>query len=242
MTPNILVDFVNADGNILIAQSSAQPSSTSIVSFLSELGVLLPADRTGLVVDHFNFDTVSASEAHDVLILDAPKPVRSGISPFFSLGEDSILALPRTTGHILGASQLLTPVLRAPSTAYIYNTKEQGVVVDPEELFATGSQLALVSAFEARNSARVTVVGSAEMLQDKWLEAKVARRGGKKVTVANKEFAKRLAGWTFQEIGVLRVNDIEHHLNGDNTSNPEIYRIKTDVVSSTSHGLRITHG
>lgn len=218
---------------MLVAQSSTVPSPTSIVSFLAELGINLPTERTGLVVDHFNYDT-SSPEAHDVLVLDAPSPVRAGIKPFFTLGSDAVLALPRTVGSILGSSQLLTPILRAPSTAYSYNPKEQGDAVDPDELFATGSQLALVSAFEARNSARVTVVGSAEMLQDKWLEAKVTRAGGKKVTAANKEFAKVLAGWAFQELGVLRVNGIEHRLKGDNETNPGIYRIKTDVVSSFS--------
>lgn len=103
-------------------------------------------------------------------------------------------------------------------------------MVDPEDLFAAGKQLALVSVFQARNSARVAVVGSAEMLQDKWLDAKVSRPEGKKVKTENREFAKRLSGWAFQEIGVLRVNNIEHQLKGDNETNPEIYRIKTDVV------------
>lgn len=231
LTPNILVDFVNADGNILLAQSSTHAASTSIVSFLNEIGISLPTERTGLVVDHFNYDTVSASEAHDVLVLDSPAPIRPGVSPLFSVGDDAVLALPHTVGHALGASQLLTPILRAPATAYSYNPKEQTESVDPEELFAVGPQLALVSAFEARNSARVTVVGSAEMLQDQWLDAKVARVGSKKVNVANKEFAKKIAAWTFQELGVLRVNGIEHRLVGDNETNPGIYRVKNDVVS-----------
>lgn len=109
--------------------------------------------------------------------------------------------------------------------------------MEPTELFAAGSQLGLVSTVQARNSARLSVVGSAEMLTDQWFKAKVKKAdGGKAVSTWNREFAKRVTGWTFKEIGVLRVNSIEHHLNEEGASdesNPKIYRVKNDVVSSS---------
>lgn len=233
LTPATLVDFVKADGNVFVALSSTHTIPTSITSFLSELDIALPAERTGLVVDHFNYDTVSAPEKHDVLVLDAPSPVRPGIKSFFSLSghEDPVIALPNTVGHTLGSGALLTPILRAPATAYSYDPKEQGEVVDPHDLFAAGKQLALASVFQARNSARVTVLGSAGLLQDKWFEAKVAKLDGKKAKTQNREFAKQLSGWAFQETGVLRVNSVEHRLVGDNETNPSIYRIKNEAVS-----------
>lgn len=230
MTPQIILDFVNADGNILLALSSTTPVPSTLVSLLAELDIALPAERTGTVVDHFNFDTVSAAESHDVLVLDAPTNVRPGLKAYFEL-PGSVLAFPHAVGHTLGSGPLLTPVVRAPATAYSYNPKEQGEVVDPEDLFAAGKQLALVSTIQARNSARVAILGSAEALQDKWLDAKVARNGDKKVVPANREFAKQLAGWTFKEIGVLRVNEIEHKLKGDDEINPGLYRVKNEVVS-----------
>lgn len=229
LTPNILVDFINANGNILVALSSTIPASSSLTAFLSEIDVALPAERTGIVVDHFNYDAVSAAEAHDVLVLDAPTNVRPGLKEYFEV--PGVLSYPRGAGHTLGSGALLTPVVRAPSTAYSYNPKDQAEAVDPDDLFAAGKQLALVSVFQARNSARVTIVGSAEMLQDKWLDASVSRPGGKKTKTENREFAKRISGWTFQEIGVLKVNKIEHQLKGDNQTNSEIYRIKNEVVS-----------
>ena len=231
LTPNLLVDFINAQGNILVGLSAKTPASSSLVSLLSELDISLPVERTGTVVDHFSYDTTTSSEAHDVLVLDAPTNVRAGIKPFFEL-KDAVLSFPHGAGHVLGGGELLTPIIRAPSTAYSYNLKEQAEGVDPEDLFASGSQLALVSALQARNSARVTVVGSAEMLQDKWLTAKVIRPGGKATKTENRNFAKRLSAWTFQEIGVVRINDVQHQLKGDNETNPEIYRIKNDVVSN----------
>jgi oligosaccharyltransferase complex subunit beta len=188
------------------------------------------------VVDHFNYDASSAAEKHDVLLLPPPGSYRSDVRDFFSAGApaDSVIAFPRGVGTVLGQGELLTPILRAPSTAYSYNPKEQTDSVS-DDLFAAGAQLALVAAMQARNSARLTVVGSAEVLEDRWFDAKVKTAAGKDVKTFNREFAKGVSAWTFQELGVLRVNWIEHHLNevgADNVSNPKIYRIKNDVVSA----------
>ncbi|KAH6604407.1 dolichyl-diphosphooligosaccharide- glycosyltransferase 48kda subunit [Trichoderma cornu-damae] len=233
LSPSHLVDFVNAKGNMLVALSSVVPASTSLVSLLSELDISLPAERTGTVVDHFNYDAVSAAETHDVLVLDAPSNVRPGLKSFFEI-PGGVLAFPHAVGHVLGAGPLLTPVVRAPATAYSYYPKEQAEVLDADELFAAGQQLALVSVLQARNSARVAVLGSAEMLQDKWLDAKVTKVGGPSLKTDNKEFVSRVAGWTFQEIGVLRVNSIEHKLRGSDEVNPDIYRIKNNVSYAIS--------
>ncbi|OTA61466.1 dolichyl-diphosphooligosaccharide-protein glycosyltransferase 48kD subunit [Hypoxylon sp. EC38] len=236
LTPKILLDFINADGNILLALSASQPAPTSIVSLLLELDIHLPPDRQGLVVDHFNYDVLSAPEKHDVLLLPPPGPLRPDVKDFFSPVADNgeLIAFPNGMGQTLGSGALLTPILRAPSTAYSYNPKEQSEVVD--DLFASGTQLSLVSTMQARNSARFTVIGSAELLSDKWFDAKVKKAGeDKEVTTLNREFAKRVSGWTFKEIGVLRVNWIEHRLNEvgmSNATNPKIYRIKNDVTYS----------
>jgi oligosaccharyltransferase complex subunit beta len=94
---------------------------------------------------------------------------------------------------------------------------------------------------QANNDARLTVVGSAEMLQNQWLAEK-AKLGDKAITTANREFAQKLSAWTFKESGVLKVGKFLHYQDDGvskklNTSvaipenNPTIYRIKTDVVS-----------
>ncbi|KAI0837980.1 Dolichyl-diphosphooligosaccharide-protein glycosyltransferase 48kDa subunit [Hypoxylon sp. FL0890] len=236
LTPKILLDFINAEGNILLALSASQPAPTSIVSLLLELDIHLPPDRQGLVVDHFNYDVLSAPEKHDVLLLPPPGSLRRDVRDFFSPVAEGgeLIAFPNGMGQTLGSGALLTPILRAPSTAYSYNPKEQAETVD--DLFASGAQLSLVSTMQARNSARFTVVGSAELLSDKWFDAKVKKAGEKKeVSTLNREFAKRVSGWTFKETGVLRVNWIEHRLNEvgvTNVTNPKIYRIKNDVTYS----------
>lgn len=135
----------------------------------------------------------------------------------------------------------MTPIIRAPRTAYSYSEKDDKDGVD--ELFASGQQLALVTTMQARNSARFTVVGSAELFENKWFDAKVKRSVGlngvgtdaKKIGTANHGFAREITGYTFNEIGVLKVVNIEHHLDeGDERSkilNPKIYRVKNDIVS-----------
>jgi oligosaccharyltransferase complex subunit beta len=191
-----------------------------------------------VVVDHFNYDTVSAAEKHDVLLVPRPGPLRTDVKNFFD--GNGVLALPRTVGQSLGnTSPLLVPILKAPATAYSYNPKEE--VESTDDPFATGSQLALISIMQARNSARFTVLGSLEMLEDKWFDASVKGSDGKSVKTVNREFAEQLSAWTFKEVGVLKVGKISHYevtdasKKGENSTqvgfqNPGIYRIKNDVV------------
>lgn len=240
LTPNLLVDYANGNGNIMLALSGEGATPSSISSLLLEFDISLPAERNSVVVDHFNYDKSSAGEKHDVLLVAAPKSVRSDTEEYFAVG--GTLAVPRAVGQTLGnANPLIAPILRAPATAYSYNPKEEAEGL--EDIFAAGSQLSLVTAFQARNSARLTVLGSVEMLEDKWFGAKVQDNTGKDVATSNKAFAEKLSQWTFQEIGVLKVGRIQHHLNegavttGKNLSvselpetNPTIYRVKNDVV------------
>jgi len=79
------------------------------------------------------------------------------------------------------------------------------------------------------------------MLENTWFDAKVKRSIGlagsgkdaKTVKTSNQEFAKEVTGWTFNEIGVLKVGKIDHHLNEggvqSNITNPKIYRVKNEV-------------
>ncbi|KAK2756570.1 oligosaccharyl transferase glycoprotein complex, beta subunit [Arachnomyces sp. PD_36] len=232
LSPKNLLDFVQEDGNILVALSGSTPISTTASSLLSELDIATSPDRSAIVVDHFNYDTLSAPDKHDVLLLPRPSPLRSDVKSYFS-GE-GVLALPRTVGQALGSNNpLLAPVLRASETAYSYDPRDDAKTV--EDPFATGSQLSLVSVAQARNSARVTVLGSAESLEDKWFSADVKGVDGKKAKTANREFAQQLTAWAFKEAGVLKVGSVEHRLNEGGVEeevNPTIYRIKNDVTFS----------
>lgn len=241
MTPNILLQFVNQDGNILLALSAGSSTPTAISSILLELDIHLAPDRTSLVVDHFNHDISSSADRHDVLLLSQPTYSHSGVRNFF--GGDGTIAFPRAVAQELGNnSPLLSTILSAESTAYSYNPKDDAEPM--QEPFAVGEQISLVSALQARNSARFTVFGSAEALEDQWFDAKIKDATGKQMVTANRKFAEQVSAWTFKEAGVLKVGRVEHHLStveqgaDENGSvvqlgylNPTIYRIKNEVVS-----------
>ncbi|KAF2868167.1 Dolichyl-diphosphooligosaccharide--protein glycosyltransferase subunit WBP1 [Massariosphaeria phaeospora] len=236
LTANNFLDFLKKEGNVIVALSSEYATPTAVQSLLLELDIHIPSDKGALVVDHFNYDSASASEKHDVLLLPYPAALKPDLKNYF--GGDGFIAFPRAVGQTLGnESPLTAPILRAPSTAYSYNPKDEADVV--EDPFAVGTQLNLVSALQARNSARLTVVGSAESLQNKWFAEK-ATLAGKAVKTENRDFAKKLTAWTFKETGVLKVGKFVHYLDDGvskriNTSaaipehNPTIYRIKNDV-------------
>lgn len=189
------------------------------------------------MVDHFNYDSLSAADKHDVLLVPRPDAIRPDVKNFFR-GDGKggeVIAFPRGVGQTLGnTSPLLTPVLRAPRTAYSYNPRDD--VEGVEEPFAVGEQLSLITTMQARNSARFTVIGAAEMLENTWFDNKV-KSGGKESKTVNQAFAKEVTGWTFNEIGVLQVGMIEHFLNEggvkSNITNPKIYRVKNEVVSNS---------
>ncbi|KAK1086167.1 oligosaccharyl transferase glycoprotein complex, beta subunit [Friedmanniomyces endolithicus] len=247
--------------------SYRSPKDTTLSLFLhgepaySHL-LLLPTKSKGfgpnltpnLIVDFVNGGSnvlLAAGEKHDVLLLPSSATSKKAIKNFFSV--DGLVAFPHAVGQVLGnASPLLASVIKAPATAYTYNPKEDSTE-GLEDVFATGAQLTLVSAFQARNSARFTVLGSSAALEDKWFDASVSLPGstsgktGQKT--ANKAFAHALSAWTFKELGVLRVNSVTHRLAEDTRAgitnstavsaapgdvNPEIYRIKNRVHYAVS--------
>ncbi|KAH8696966.1 Dolichyl-diphosphooligosaccharide--protein glycosyltransferase subunit WBP1 [Phaeosphaeriaceae sp. PMI808] len=236
LTANNVLEFLKKEGNILVALSSTSATPTAVQSALLELDISIPAGKGAVVVDHFNYDATSASDKHDVLLLDLPRSLRSDVKNYF--GGEGYIAVPRAVGQVLGnESPLLSPILRAPSTAYSYSPKDEDEAV--EDPFAVGNQLNLISTMQAHNSARLTVVGSAELLQNQWFSENV-KLGGKSIKTANREFAHKLSAWTFKETGVVKVGKIVHYQDEGKTkkmntssaipeNNPTIYRVKSDV-------------
>ena len=229
---------MNEGGNILLTLAGDSTIPAGLSSLLVELDIHLPPDRTSVVLDHFNYDLNSAADQHDVLLL-------SHYRKNLIVDSEGVLAFPRAVGQELGAkSPLLTSVLQAKDTAYTSSPKDDADYA--EDPFAVGTQISLVTTMQARNSARFTVFGSLEALEDKWFDAKVATADGKTSPTANRNLARQVTAWTFQEVGVLEVGRVQHYLQpggavsasrGNVThvpqsqTNPTMYRIKNDVVS-----------
>jgi len=88
-----------------------------------------------------------------------------------------------------------------------------------------GSQMSVVTGFQARGGARATWVGGVELFSDTFINKEVS----KGVKSGNKQFTRDITAWTFQESLVLRIDNSTHHLF-NKTEPSELYTINDKIV------------
>src|SRR5579859_7234344 len=163
LTPQILVQFVNDGGNILLASSST--TSESLRDFCRELDIDLPS-RDSYLADHFSYHP-SSTRNHTLLVLDSANfPPLSHVSAILSPETRGSKIVYRGAAHGLGQGGLLLPIVRGRETSYVFDGKEDLDAV--EEPYVAGKQGFLVSGFQARNNARVVVTSSLDMFSDEY--------------------------------------------------------------------------
>ncbi|MPC37510.1 Dolichyl-diphosphooligosaccharide--protein glycosyltransferase subunit [Portunus trituberculatus] len=158
-----IVEFVDGGGNVLVAGS--REAADLIRELVTEVGVEMDEEGAA-VIDHLHYD---ANDDGQHTLIAAPS---SGLidSEVMVGARDAIPLLYRGTGLITDADNpLVLPVLRAPSTAYCYSPT-QAITDYPH---ATGQNMLLVAALQARNNARVVVSGSLEFFSDAFIMASV---------------------------------------------------------------------
>lgn len=214
-----IVEFIDGGGNVLVAGS--RDAADLIRELVTEVGVEMDEEGAA-VIDHLHYD--SNDDGQHTLVA-APS---SGLidSEVMTGVKDTVPLLYRGTGLITDVDNpLVLPVLRAPSTAYSYNPS-QPITDYPH---ATGQNMLLVAALQARNNARVVVSGSLEFFSDAFITAAVQTPQGEKFERSgNGKVVESLSRWVFREEGVLRVVSVDHHLVGENEP-PISYTIKDDV-------------
>ncbi|RPA82059.1 Dolichyl-diphosphooligosaccharide-protein glycosyltransferase 48kDa subunit [Ascobolus immersus RN42] len=221
LTPQTLVKFINSSGNILLLiNPSSVPETTR--DFAREMDIFLPP-KDYAITDHYIFDRSSARENHDTLIVRSPQGSPDQKSYF----STTFPVIWKGTGFTIGNSPLVNPILKGARGSYVYDTKEDAVYTD--DPWAVGAQINLVAAVQARNNARLTVVGSDVVFTDEFFDKEVTAADGYGLRSGNREFARKLVSWTFQETGVLRVDKIEHGRVGFSERNEGIYRVKNDL-------------
>lgn len=163
LTPQILVQFLQDGGNILLGGSST--TSESLRDFARELDIDLPP-RDTLYADHFSHHPDSTKN-HTLVVLDADNfPSLPHIPAILSARTREGKIVYRGAAHGLGVGPLLLPLLRGKRTGYTYDGKEDlDTVEDP---YVAGSQAFLVSGFQARNNARVVVTSSLDMFSNEY--------------------------------------------------------------------------
>ncbi|KAI7900438.1 Dolichyl-diphosphooligosaccharide--protein glycosyltransferase subunit WBP1 [Cokeromyces recurvatus] len=199
-----LVNFVNNGGNMLIAAGAE--ASDNLRALASEFDIELGYET---VFDHDNY-----YEEHDKIITS------NFVAPSSIIDTKQIEApiLYSGTGLTIGQLPLSSAILTAESNAFLADSyHKKASSVEP---------IALVGALQARNSARVTFVGSLDIFSNEYLSAQIDSKSSKS---GNEEFIKQLSQWTFQEKGVLKIVGHHHHKEGE-TEQRDWYRVKDDIV------------
>ncbi|EPT06254.1 Dolichyl-diphosphooligosaccharide-protein glycosyltransferase [Fomitopsis schrenkii] len=197
ITPQSLVTLLSKNTNLLIAVGT---KATPLTSLAAEFSLILPPPGTPLVSHFPERDTpatvVPVNVSNPVVSEDLPPVWFSGVP--FAFGNNP---------HIV-------PILNAPPQSFAADSDSDSgadALVDAankggEGLWA-GSSLGLVAGFQTLGGGRATWVGGVELFSDEYAQ-KPAPNGGKS---GNEQFASDVAAWTFQETGVLRVDDTTHH-------------------------------
>lgn len=163
LAPQALVDVVSRGVNILVTLPQTQ---TPLSSFAAEFSLILPPPSSSLI-SYFP----EREESPTVIPVSPPKEhpiLTNGLQPVWFSGVP----------HALANNPLLIPILRAPPHSFAGELDSPAdVLVEAAEkggegLWA-GSQLGIVTGFQALNNARVTFVGSAELFSDDFAQKEV---------------------------------------------------------------------
>lgn len=186
---NSIVEFVDEGHNLLFSVST-NPSD-NMVDLAAEFGVELKQED-GVVIDHFNVHSTDTDGDHSLFVARNFDSKLTQALLRTTLNEPVLF---RGVGQYLsGTSSLISPILRASDTAYC---------VDKE---LVGQDISLVSVMQARNNARIGVVGSLDFFSDRFFETVIEGRPS-----GNALFSQCLTGWLFREWGLLRATNVRHY-------------------------------
>lgn len=228
ITPQVLVDLLTKNVNIIFALSTTQTPLTSLAAEFS----LIPAPPNTPLISHFPkrdlpYTTIPVTVRTPNAVLTPTAPVLFSGAP-----------------HAYSSSPLLVPILTAPPESFAADSDSDSsadALVDAadrggEGLWA-GSQLGLVTGFQLARPGygRALWVGGVSIFGDEFANAEAYP--GK--LSGNKQFSQDIATWAFQETNVLRVDSTTHRHASTSASNrtaatPEIYTVN-DMVTYEAH-------
>ncbi|KAJ2713109.1 oligosaccharyl transferase glycoprotein complex, beta subunit [Coemansia spiralis] len=204
LTAHSFVRFVEDGGNLLVAGSSDMADLTRKLA--AQFGVDFEKHGTR-VVDHSHH---LAPTDHAVVAASRLVAVPAVLSPALLEGPTTVYF--KGIGHRYNASNpLLAAVLTGAPTTY-------SAPAGSAEL--SGQSLGLVTVFQTRSNARAAFSGSADLFSDALMREKGS---------SNRQFARDIARWAFQEKAVLRETAHRHYLAATGAQ-PEHYRVSNDVV------------
>jgi oligosaccharyltransferase complex subunit beta len=163
-TPQLLVQFLNEGGNILLAASSS--TSETLRDFARELDIDLPP-RDSYFADHFSYHP-DTTKNHTLVILNSENfPSLPHVESIFAPETRKSKIVYRGAAHGLGTGPLLLPLLKGKETSYVFDGKEDlDTVEDP---YVAGTQAFLVSGFQAWNNGRVVITSSLDIFSNEYV-------------------------------------------------------------------------
>jgi len=221
--PELLVEFVDAGGNIIVAADVE--TGDAIRELASEVGVEI--DESGnSVIDHFNFDKKDVG--YHTLIRTSPDNLINSDHIVKKAGNSCLYY---GTGLATDSSNpLVVNILTASSTAYTHNPQE--MIKDYPH--AVGKNTVLIAGLQARNNARVVVLGSIDFLSDDFFTGKIALsgKGDKSVLAGNSQVASDLVAWCFMQSGVISIDLVEHKHEKSDFTFPTFYTVNDECEYS----------
>lgn len=202
LTAKRLLQYFNKGGNVL-AVTNPDSVPESIREFACELGINI-SPKGYKLIDHF----VGKGDKHDEIVVNDesrfPTPhVAKAQSLKYSGG-----------GAYLGNGEMLLPIVTAPRTSFVYDTRDDSPVVSTP--WVSGTQTALVAGLQGRNNARFLWSGSDNM----FIESDTA------------DLVDGLAKWVFYERGVVKSTFVEHHLKDSKVLNEKLYKVSENLTYS----------
>lgn len=218
--------FVDDGNNVMIVADGSLSKLLREVG--SDSGAQFDDDNTR-AIDHFTYDTKLDNGKHNVLVLDQEYEFSSRPSVISNRRQftQAPVLFNGMAISLKGSNPLLLPILTGSGTSYSHNG---GEAMQAEPL-VRGQKTVLVGGLQARNGARITFVGSKDMLSNKYFESVVTKSGSQtSLQSGNAAFAQELIQWSFQERGILRHRNVFHYKKGDDTVQPHEYRVADDSI------------
>lgn len=208
LQPELIEEFSNSGRDILIALSTK--ASKQMRALSQNLGIDVDSS-SNVVTDHFSFDSKLDSGDHTTIIVPSLAPLPAVFSP-------------QSNGPILykGIGLSVSPDSEVSFLAIKGNpTTYSGPLGKPAtgKVWA-GQSLGLVALVQARNNARIAIIGSVDFFSDAFLSASAANNG---------PVAADILKWAFNEKSVLKSSPLRHRIVGGEES-PARYRVNDNVV------------
>jgi len=213
-----VLEFIDEGGNVLLAVDEHVSASLRDIAAQSGIDLALPKEK---VLDHFNLRDTSD---HTVIVTD---DVATAAGIFGSEGVQAPILFSGIGASLSFESELAFSALRPSATAYSASSKTTS---EKSQSVLAGKHISLVSLMQARNNARVAVLGSMEMCSDAFFTSAVEFKGKKYPKSGNEAFCTGVSRWATRQRGVLKVDQFLHNTQGSGaTVNSSLYTIKDDV-------------